>query len=58
MFGQKAADAIENSEIAAAIKEELAAAKVHAEGRGIRIGVTNEEILKDIKTLIAIKLKN
>jgi hypothetical protein len=34
------------------------AAKSYAEGRGIRIAVTNEAILEDIKKLITIKISN
>ncbi|MCX6231754.1 MAG: DUF3788 family protein [Bacteroidetes bacterium] len=56
VFGQKATDAIMASEVSAEIKSELLAARVYAEGRGIRIAVTDEHILADIKTLIDIKL--
>lgn len=56
VFGQKATDIILKSSISAAIKVELESAKVYAEGRGIRIGVTNESVFSDIKKLIEIKL--
>ncbi len=56
VFGQKAVDAIMESSISDAIKQELQAAKAYAEGRGIRIEVRNESELKDIFTLIDIKI--
>lgn len=56
VFGQKATDAIMKSQISGEIKAELEAAKVYAEGRGIRIGVNDESGMEDIKTLIEIKL--
>jgi len=56
VFGQKAFEAVMNSNISADIKQELAAAKAYAEGRGSRIDVRNEKILKDIRALIDIKL--
>jgi hypothetical protein len=58
VFGQKATDLILASDISAAIKEELKAARVYAEGRGIRIEVLNEAIMKDVFDLIKIKLAN
>ena len=56
VFGQKASDVIFESNISEAIKDELKAAKVYAEGRGIRIDIKNEKLIKDVKTLIDIKL--
>ncbi|ASS50406.1 MAG: hypothetical protein A3D31_12630 [Candidatus Fluviicola riflensis] len=56
VFGQKATDAVMSSEIADTIKNQLQSAKVYAEGRGIRIDVRDEKILKDIKQLTEIKL--
>jgi hypothetical protein len=58
VFGQKATDKIMMSSISEEIKTELAAAKVYAEGRGIRISVVDEGILSDIRSLIDIKLAN
>jgi hypothetical protein len=58
VFGQKATDAVLKSDIADSIKNELIAAKPYAEGRGIRIAVTNESQLNDIKQLISIKISN
>lgn len=56
VFGQKATDFILKSSISAPIKTELEAAKVYAEGRGIRIDVTDKAILSEIKKLIEIKI--
>jgi len=58
VFGQKATDKIMNSEISNDLKEELNAAKVYAEGRGIRIDVKDENLLKDIQFLIDVKMAN
>jgi len=40
------------------IKKELAAAKVYAEGRGVRIDVTREEMLQNVRLLIDSKLNH
>ena len=56
VFGHKATDAIMQSEVSEEIKSELNAARVYAEGRGIRIDVNTDHILKDIKELIDIKI--
>ena len=56
VFGQKATDLIMESSISDAIKNELKAAKIYAEGRGIRIDIYNELLLEDIKKLISIKI--
>ncbi|XZF15946.1 DUF3788 family protein [Chitinophagaceae bacterium MMS25-I14] len=58
VFGQKATDAIMKSNVAQEIKAELGAAKVYAEGRGIRIDIKNARMLDDIKELVDIKLAN
>ena len=58
VFGQKATMEILNSEISTDIKEDLEKAKVYAEGRGIRIEITDATKLTDIKKLIQIKLAN
>lgn len=39
-------------------KTELKSAKVYAEGRGIRIEITNKSNMKDIQCLIDTKLEN
>ena len=56
VFGQKATDLIMKSNIANSIKSELDAAKVYAEGRGIRIDIKDKMVIGDIKELIDIKL--
>lgn len=56
VFGQKAFDIIMDSSIAENIKQELRDARKYAEGRGIRIAVTNASIISDIKKLVDIKL--
>lgn len=56
VFGQKASEKILESNISDNIKAELLAAKVYAEGRGIRIEVTDISNLKDIEKLIKIKI--
>ncbi len=58
VFGQKATDAILNSNIADDIKTDLKNTSVYAEGRGIRIDVKNKSVLKDIQELIKIKIAN
>lgn len=58
VFGQKATDAVLKSDIADSIKNELIAAKPYAEGRGIRIAVTHESQINDIKQLISTKISN
>lgn len=58
VFGQKATDAVLESSISETIKSELKAAKVYAEGRGIRIDIQNDNLLEDIKKLIQIKLSS
>lgn len=58
VFGQKATDIIMQSQISQAIKTELSAAKVYAEGRGIRIDIKNDNIIADIRKLIDIKIDN
>jgi hypothetical protein len=57
VFGQKAFDAIMNSEVSSSIKSELSQAISYAEGRGIRIKI-DENNSNDIKTLVRIKLNN
>jgi hypothetical protein len=58
VFGQKACNEVMQAKISDSIKKELSEAKVYAEGRGIRIDVTDSKILADIKSLIEIKLRN
>ncbi|ALR31014.1 hypothetical protein ATE47_10960 [Chryseobacterium sp. IHB B 17019] len=56
VFGQKAIEKILESNISESIKTELINAKIHAEGRGIRIEVRDRSHLKDIEKLIEIKI--
>ena len=56
VFGQKAFDEIMKSSISDPIKKELEAARVYAEGRGIRIEVKDVSVINDIKALIDIKI--
>jgi len=56
VFGQKAADEIFQSRISETIKFELKEARQYAEGRGIRINIKDNTLIRDIKTLIDIKL--
>lgn len=58
VFGQKATDEVFNSDIDETIKTELKNAKVYAEGRGIRVDVKNQSMLKDLKKLISIKISH
>ena len=56
VFGGRAFDVIKKSDVSEQIKSNLENAKVYAEGRGIRIPVPDRSGLKDIFTLIDIKL--
>lgn len=58
VFGEKAYEQVMKSRVSQNIKDELSSARVYGEGRGIRIDITGKTIIKDIKTLIDIKLKN
>lgn len=58
VFGQKATDIILESTLAPVIMELLKSAKVYAEGRGIRIDIRDESLLRDVKQLIEIKLSH
>jgi len=56
IFGDKAVDAIKNSNISDELKRAVVESKKHAEGRGLSIIVKNKKSLIDIKTLISIKV--
>jgi hypothetical protein len=56
VFGQKATDEILKSKIAENVKKEILAAKVYAEGRGIRLDIKNSAMIEDIKNLIYHKI--
>jgi len=57
VFGDKAVNEIMLSNISDDIKNELSIAKKYAEGRGIRIEISNENQIQDIEKLINIKLR-
>ena len=58
VFGQKATEAVLESPISDSIKTELQAAKVYAEGRGIRLEIKDNLLTEDILQLIFIKISN
>nr|WP_294776246.1 DUF3788 family protein [uncultured Flavobacterium sp.] len=58
VFGQKATNTIMACPISEFIKTELQAAKVYAEGRGIRIEIKDKHLVEDILQLISIKISN
>jgi hypothetical protein len=56
VFGQQATSSILASGVSGIIKQELIAAKPYAEGRGIRIEIADDSLLKDIFVLVKIKI--
>jgi hypothetical protein len=58
VFGDKASEAVWNSNVSDGIKLDLKKATKYAEGRGIRIDVKNEFIMPDLQRLVEIKLAN
>ena len=56
VFGNKAYEEILKSPVSESIKTELENARVYAEGRGIRITISDDSLLKDIRILIKIKI--
>jgi len=56
VFGQQAFDEVMKAGVSENIKTELVGAKAYAEGRGIRIDIVDNEVIKDIKILVEIKL--
>ena len=58
VLGEKATCEAIVSKISKDIKDLISAAKVYAEGRGIRIDVESKKIVKDIMKIIDIKLSN
>jgi len=56
VFGGKAFEVIKKSDVSAQIISDLGSAKVYAEGRGIRIPVSDSSAQEDIFRLIDIKL--
>jgi hypothetical protein len=57
VFGNKAYDYIQQSNISESIKLELAQAPVNAEGRGIRMEIRYNDKWSDIQSLIQIKIQ-
>ena len=57
VFGEKATKDALDSNVTPEIKTIIESARVYAEGRGFRIEVRNETIVKDVKSLIDIMLK-
>jgi hypothetical protein len=58
VFGDKAAQAVENSSLPPDIINTLKEAKKYAEGRGLRVTVKNHDDLEIVKKLITIKIEN
>jgi hypothetical protein len=58
IFGDKAVQELEKSNISTEIKNDIRNAKKYMEGRGIAIEVKDGKNLKDIKALIDIKINN
>jgi len=58
VFSDKAYKQIMESAISQQIRNDLSSAKVYGEGRGIRIEVHNSNCIKEIETLIDIKIAN
>lgn len=56
VFGGKAFETIKKSQVSPKIVSDLESARVYAEGRGVRIPVPDQSVLKDIFLLIDIKL--
>lgn len=58
VFGDKAVNEIVQSNISNHIKTAINQATKYAEGRGIRIDIMDDSVLRDIEQLIDIKLHN
>ena len=58
VFGDKAVNVIEKSDVSEALKRVLRDAKKYAEGRGLSIDVESSEKVEIIKKLIEIKINN
>ena len=58
VFDLKATDNILKSNISEIIKADIQKAKVYAEGRGIRIDVTDSSFTEDLKKMISIKISS
>ena len=58
VFGKKAVEAVQDSDVSDKLKKELAEARKYGEGRGLAVVVKNDSHLEDIKKLINIKHNN
>ena len=58
VFGDKAVNVIEKSDVSEALKRVLRDAKKYAEGRGLLVKVKTRNDLLDVNKLIDIKVKN
>ena len=58
VFGDKAVSAVTKSDLPEEFKNELKTARKYAEGRGLRIQVTSEKDVENVKKLIDIKICN
>ena len=58
IFGDKAVSAVEKSDLPLKMVQELKSAKRYIEGRGLRLEVKKKTDIKNIITLVAIKINN
>jgi len=58
VFGDKAVEAVNRGDLPESIKEELNNARKYMEGRGLRVEVSGEKDVENIKKLIMIKINN
>jgi len=58
VFGERAVNAVVDSDISDKLKKELTEARKYAEGRGLSIQVQDDTHLEDIKKLLQIKINN
>jgi len=58
IFGDKAVSAVEKSDLPVKVVQELKNAKRYVEGRGLRLEVKKKTDIKNIITLVAIKINN
>lgn len=58
VFGDKALEVINQSQISESIKNDLNNVRKYAEGRGVRLEIYDQSLLKDLKLLTDIKINN
>ncbi|MFC2112921.1 DUF3788 family protein [Bacteroidota bacterium] len=56
IFGDKAYNALMESDLSAELKSELKSAQKYAEGRGLRLKIEDDRYLEDIKILLQYKM--